>query len=155
MRTFRRWYWALLPLLAIVAYVTVLRVGFQSDDFILLYERRINGFDPSALLPQPYPYWRFYRPVGWFLTWDLNWLLWGYNALPFHLMGLLLHGAAALLLGLWVAELSSRKALGWLAGALFAVFPLHIETVGWIASQWDIWAACFAFLSLLLFTRWW
>jgi hypothetical protein len=45
--------------------------------------------------------------------------------------------------------------LGWLAGAIFAVLPIHLEAVGWLAAQWDLWATLFALLSLLLFTRWW
>jgi hypothetical protein len=149
---FRAWYWALVPFLAIAAYVTVLRIGFLADDLLLLIEGR-SGNRLAHLLPSPD--WFLYRPVGQLFIWDLGWTLWGYNPLPFHLQGLLLHAGVALVLGLWVSEVSSRRWMGLLVGALFAVYPLNSEAVGWLAAQWDALAALFGLLSLWLFTRWW
>src|SRR5438132_4287066 len=128
---FHTWYWALVPLLAIVAYVTVLRVGFLGDDSVLILQAQDVKLDISALVPRPG--WFFYRPIGALLTWKLGYQLWGYNAFPLHLQGLLLHAGVSLALGLWLAEVTLRRSLGWLAGALFAVFPLHLEAVGWLA----------------------
>lgn len=150
---FRSVYWLVLPLLAIGAYITVLRIGFLADDFILLDAARTDVISSRSLLPLPGE--TFYRPVGLLLTWKLGWFLWGFNPLPLHLQGLLLHAGVSLVLGLWLAEITSRRALGWLAGAIFAVLPIHMEAVGWLAAQWDLWATLFALLSLLLFTRWW
>ncbi len=150
---FRRWYWLLIPLLAIAAYATVLRIGFLGDDFVLLAEadsRRV-GFD----LLMPRPGWFLYRPIGSLLIWDLGVRLWGNNPFPFHLQGLLLHALTSLALGLWLAEATSRRFLGWLAGALFAVFPLHLEAVGWVSAQWDALSALFGIGGLWLFTMWW
>ncbi|MBF6614066.1 MAG: hypothetical protein IVW55_13135 [Chloroflexi bacterium] len=150
--TFQRWYWALIPLLATAAYVTVLRIGFLSDDYVLLYGARHSGIELRTFSPAG---WVFYRPVGTILTWQIGWQLWGYNPLPYHLISLILHAATALILGLWLAEVTGKRSLGWLAGAFFAVFPLHLEAVGWLAAQWDLWAAFFVMLSLYCFTRWW
>lgn len=96
-----------------------------------------------------------YRPISEFLTWRLGWQFWGTNPLPYHVISLLLHASVALLLGLWVAELSGRRLMAWLTGVLFAVFPLHTESVAWLADQWSLWASLFFLLSLLLFSRWW
>src|SRR3712207_6273716 len=133
--TFRTWHWALIPLLAVLAYASVLCIGFLSDDNILLSMARSEGVTLQGLLPDPV--WPGYRPVGALLTWRLGWLLWGPNPVPYHLVGLLVHASTSLVLGLWLSELTTRRALGWLAGALFAVFPLHLEAVGWLAAQWD------------------
>lgn len=152
---FSRLYWASVPLLAVAAYVTALRIGFIADDFVLIYEPWRRGFDLGLLAPNPTPYWRFYRPVGWLLTWLLGWAVWGFNPLPYHVLGLLLHAGVSLALGLWLAALTSWRWLGRLAGALFAVYPLHAEAVGWVSAQWDLWAALFGLLSLLTFTLWW
>jgi hypothetical protein len=148
------WYWALVPVLAVAAYVTALRVGFLADDWLLLAGARVSKLNLQAAF-NPNPDWPFYRPVGSLLTWQLGGQLWGLDPLPYHLLSLLLHAGVALVFGVWVAEITSRHALGWLAGALFAVFPLHIEAVGWVAAQWDLWAALFGFLGLWFFTRWW
>lgn len=151
--SFRRLYWLFVPVLAIAAYVMVLRVGFLSDDFLLLHEASASQsyFDFFRSDPSKF----FYRPVGQTLTWQLGWDLFGFRPLPYHLIGLLLHAAIATLLGFWFALVTRRPVMGWLAGALFAVFPLNTEAVGWLASQWDLWAAFFTLVSLCLFVLWW
>lgn len=127
------------------------------DDWGLLRAARDTGVSLGDLLPKAVMPDRFYfyRPVGALLTWQIGWQLWGLNPLPYHLESLLLHACVALMLGLWLASASGRQSLGWLAGALFAVFPLHLEAVTWLAAQWDTLAAFFALLSLLTFTLWW
>ncbi len=118
---FRRGYWALIPLIATLAYATTLRIGFLSDDFLLLYSARQRGLDPGVWLPDLN--WLFYRPVGTFLTWQLGWQLRDFNPFLYHLVGLFMHATVSLLLGLWLATATSNRSVGWLAGALFAVFP--------------------------------
>lgn len=142
-----------MPLLAIAAYATVLRIGFLSDDFIFLYNSRESGLDLGVFVPEPH--WYLYRPLGVVLVGQLGWQLWGYDPVGYHLVGLLLHAGSSLLLGLLAAEISLRRALGWLAGALFAVFPLHLEAVGWMSAQWDAWSVLFALASLWFFIIWW
>lgn len=149
---FRRWYWAFVPLLTIAAYVTVVRIGFLSEDLGL--NRTAQGeLGWQAVLPNQGL--RFYRPLGFLLTWRLNWPIWGLNPFPYHLEGLLVHAAVALVLALWLADVTGYRWLGWLSGTLFGVFPLNTEAVGWLATQWDLWAALFGILSMWLFTRWW
>jgi hypothetical protein len=145
--------WLLLPALAVAAYITVLRIGFLSDDLLLLHRAAADGIGPGVLLPSPD--WPFYRPFGTLVTWQLGWQLWHFNPFPYHLIGLLVHGGASLALGLWVSEISGLRPVGLIAGALFAVFPLHLEAVGWLAAQWDAWAVLFVLLSLWLFAAWW
>jgi hypothetical protein len=89
------------------------------------------------------------------VIWQLGWVLWGANPVPYQVFGLLLHAGVALMLGLWLAEATQRQTLGWLAGALFGVFPLHLEAVGWISAHWDALATLLAITSLYCFTRWW
>jgi hypothetical protein len=150
---FRTWYWLLVPALALVAYATVLRVGFLADDLLLLETARVRGIGIRLLLPHDGDL--FYRPTGLVLTWVTGWHAWGFNPLPYHLQGLFLHALTSLVLALWISNVSSRTWLGWLCGALFAVFPVHLEAVGWVASQWDIQATLFGLLSIWLFTLWW
>ncbi|HMA38042.1 MAG TPA: hypothetical protein VKY74_26570 [Chloroflexia bacterium] len=145
--------WALVGLLAVATSITVLGVGFLADDFPLLARARASGIDLHGLLPGPDP--TFYRPVGVLLIFQLGWLVWGFHPLPYHLLSLALHTGTALGLGLWLAEASGRRGLGALAGALFAVFPLHLEAVAWVGAAYDPLATCCAMFSLWLFTAWW
>jgi hypothetical protein len=150
--TFRRWYWALVPLLTIAAYVTVVRIGFLSEDMGL---NRIALGESGWQTVLPNPGLRFYRPLGFLLTWRINWPLFGLNPFPYHLEGLLAHAGAAMLFGLWLADITRKRWLGWLAGVLFGVFPLNMEAVGWLATQWDLWAAVFGTLAVWWFSKWW
>ena len=153
------WYWAIVPTLAILAYLPSLWVGFLSDDYGFLFRaetRDLRGYlGWNIFLPSQGAGVAFYRPFGMLTTWQLNWQMWGLNPFPYHLLGLLLHAATSLVLGLWVSDLVRKRSEGLLAGMLFAVFPIHLEAVGWLSAQWDIWAALFAITSLWLFNKWW
>src|SRR5690349_15417311 len=120
--------WLLVPLLAVIAYVPVLQIGFLSDDSVLLAGGR-QALGLQNLLPEPA--WIFYRPVGTLLTWELGGRLWGLDPWPYHLASLALHAGTALALASWWGAAAGRRGPGLLAGALFAVFPLHLEAVGW------------------------
>ena len=148
-----RWWWVCIPVFALFAYLPVVNIGFLGDDFVLLADAYDHRLDIQALFFQPGRW--FYRPLGHLLVWRLGAVTWGLNPWPYHLISLLLHAGVALVLALWLAELTRRRALGWLAGALFAVFPLHLEAVAWVSAQWDTWAVFFVLISVWLFTRWW
>lgn len=150
---FRAWYWLLVPALAVLAYGSVLGVGLLSDDYPQLYTGRQTGIDLGTFLPGTQI--GFYRPVGVLLIWQLGWQLWGYNPFGYHLVQLLAHAGSSLLLGLWLAMITGRRALGLLAGALFAVIPLHLEAVAFVGAQFDSFAVLFGLASLLCFTLWW
>lgn len=134
-----RWYWLLVPLLAVAAYAPVLSTWFVGDDFGHLF------FLTSLPWPKPFTTWQagsmFYRPLSTSLSWELGRALFGTNALPYHIVSLALHALTALLLSLGVATISGSRRTGWIAGALFAVYPLSVEPVAWLAAQWDLWAA--------------
>jgi hypothetical protein len=150
---FRVWYWALVPLLALIAYLPAITVDFLADDLHMLHEAKVEGIAADVLMP--HPQWWFYRPLGTLLIWRVGWQLWGYNPVPYHVIGLLVHSGVALALGLWLAEITRVRWTGWIAGALFAVYPIHAEAIGWLAAQWNLWAALYGLLSLWLFSKWW
>ena len=98
--------------------------------------------------------WYFYRPIGGRLP---GWLAVACGALIHCLTtrwdGRCMHWQS-LLSGYGWQRL--HRGGGWLlAGSLFAVYPLHMEAVGWIAAQWDQWATMFGLLGLWLYSMWW
>ncbi|HET9493491.1 MAG TPA: hypothetical protein VFR15_04595 [Chloroflexia bacterium] len=145
--------WLAVPLLAVAAYAPVARMWFVADDFghllfhrSLAFPKALYAFDAENM---------FYRPLSTVLTWNLGHALFGTNALPYHLMSLAAHALAALLLARAVATISGSSRTGWLAGALFAVYPLCTEPVAWLASQWDLLAAVGAFGAVWGFAAAW
>lgn len=71
----------------------------------------------------------------------------------YHLQNVAWHIAATCLLYLALVALTGREAASALVAALFALHPLHIESVAWIAERKDVLSAAFGFLSLYVYAR--
>ena len=76
----------------------------------------------------------FWHPLTW-LSHMLDWQLFGPRAGGHHAMGLLLHVANTLLLFLALARLTSRFWESAAVAALFALHPLHVESVAWVSER--------------------
>jgi tetratricopeptide (TPR) repeat protein len=94
----------------------------------------------------------FWHPITW-LSHMLDWQLFGPRAGGHHAMGLLLHVANTLLLFLALARLTSRLWESAAVAALFALHPLHVESVAWVSERKDVLSALFFMLTLLAYTR--
>ena len=70
-----------------------------------------------------------------------------------HLTSVLLHAATAVVLFLVLLQMT---AAGWpsaFAAALFAVHPLHVESVAWIAERKDVLSGLFFVLTIGAYVR--
>jgi len=124
--------------------------------------------DPSYVTENPYVTTAFTREgVAWALTnrvngnWQpLTWLSHMLDAATFgswagghHLVSALLHALNAALV-FWV--LAAATGALWrsaLVAALFALHPLHVESVAWISERKDVLSAFFALLSMWAYVR--
>lgn len=79
--------------------------------------------------------------------------LFGMNAGRHHLVNLLLHVANGLLLFLVLRGLTGAFWRSALAAALFAVHPLHLESVAWVAERKDVLSTFFLLLTLAAYRR--
>jgi tetratricopeptide (TPR) repeat protein len=135
---------ALAFVLAAGVYVPSLWGGFLYDDIAILVENRrlqdlralptVLGYEPARPL------------LG--LTWALNYAVAGTRPWPYHLVNLLIHAAnAALVASLlgWIARRALQPdpaAVALWGGALFAVTPMAVESVAYIASRSSLLSAC-------------
>ncbi len=153
-----RWVWAICGfLLLAVGLVFGQRVGhdfIEFDDSVFVYENPYitPGFTfPGlwwALTDGPYGEW---GPLA-ALSHMLDCQLYGLNPAGHYLTNLLLHGAASVLLFLVLLRMSGDLwPSAWVA-AVFAIHPLHVESVAWIAERRDVLSGLFFMLVLGTYT---
>ena len=91
-----------------------------------------------------------WHPATW-LSHMLDVRLFGMHAGAHHLMSLALHVANTLLLFLLFARTTASRQRAALVAALFAVHPLHVESVAWIAERKDVLSTFFWLLALIAY----
>jgi hypothetical protein len=70
-----------------------------------------------------------------------------------HLTNVFFHAASTLLLFFLLAQITGAPWQSLFVAALFALHPLHVESVAWVAERKDVLSGFFWFLTLLLYAR--
>ena len=91
-----------------------------------------------------------WHPLTW-LSLQLDATLFGVSAPAFHRTNLILHCAASFLLFLGLRWMTGAKWRSALVGGLFALHPLHVESVAWIAERKDVLSGLFWMLTILAY----
>lgn len=79
--------------------------------------------------------------------------LFGMNAGAHHAVNLIIHTINTLLVYLVFRRITGVRPASGLVAALFAIHPLHVEPVVWIASRKDLLSCLFFLLALILYHR--
>jgi protein O-mannosyl-transferase len=91
-----------------------------------------------------------WHPLTW-LSHQLDVTLFGLRAGAHHLTNVLFHGVNILLLFLLLLRLTGAFWRAACVAALFALHPLHVESVAWVAERKDLLCAFFVLLTLLVY----
>ena len=83
----------------------------------------------------------------------LDWQLYGPNAGGHHLTNVLLHTATVILLFLLLQRMTGAIWRSAFVAAIFAVHPLRVESVAWVAERKDVLSGLFFMLALWTWTR--
>jgi tetratricopeptide (TPR) repeat protein len=155
---------SLLLMIAIVAVFFPATGGdFVYDDLILIQQNaqvaelsNIPGLFLSG-------YWEFgdgelanvgyYRPLTMTLITLVN--VWGGGGPePLHWLSLVIYAGACIAAWRFAARLLKSEGAGFFAALLFAMHPVHVESVAWISSMHDALFALFGFMSLSRLLDW-
>jgi len=93
-----------------------------------------------------------WHPLTWMLH-TLNWQMFHENASGHHGISLLLHVSNVILLFLILVRSTASPWKSWIAAAIFAVHPLNVESVAWIAETKNLLSTMF-FLGGLMAYGW-
>jgi len=129
-------------------------VNFDDPDYILKNDYVTSGLTFSNIK------WAFttfhasnWHPVTW-LSHMLDCDLFGLDPAWHHYVNVLLHGLNVLLVYALFEKLTHKTAESFFVAALFAIHPLHIESVAWLSERKDLLSTFFGLLSILFYVRW-
>ena len=142
--------------LTLVVYAGVWSFGYvQFDDPQYVYQNKYiaDGLTwPSIQWAFTSAYAMNWHPVTW-LSHMVDIQLFGLEPGPAHFINLLLHiGSTLLLFWLLLTTTGARGASAFVA-ALFAVHPLHVESVAWVSERKDVLSTFFWMLTLVAYAQ--
>lgn len=129
-------------------------VNWDDPAFVLQNPRVLEGFSWANVC------WAFtnltssgyWQPVIW-LSYMLDATLFGPGAAGFHFTNILLHAVNAVLVFLLFRRMTGAYWRSALVAALFALHPLRVESVAWVAERKDVLSTFLALLTLWFYAR--
>jgi tetratricopeptide (TPR) repeat protein len=139
-----------LLVVTVVAYWPSIGGGFiwDDDDYVLnnVELRTVDGLQ-RLWIPTVT---RQYYPVVFTSFW-IEYQIWGDTPLGYHLVNVVLHLANVMLVWRIFTALGVRGA--WLIAAVFALHPVHVESVAWITERKNVLSTLFYLLATLTYLR--
>jgi protein O-mannosyl-transferase len=158
-RAFPLWILAALCLVAFLAYARTLSFDFVYDDdaqvlrnpWIRDWSQVGNFFfsDVWSFSSTSPGSTNYYRPLH-MVAHAVGYTISGLQPYGFHLINILLHSLSTLLVALFAYRLTRDRLVGAASGFLFALHPVHAESVSWVAGITDPLCAVFYFGALTI-----
>jgi hypothetical protein len=145
--------------LALATYANAALNGFALDDgFLITGNPRITSlrnlplFFTTDLFGGAYPGAMYYRPLV-PTSFALEYAVVGQSPLLYHLTNILLHAWVCALAYLLTLRVFAQQTLALIAGAAFAVHPVHTEVVTAISGRGDLLGTVFVLTAGVLYAR--
>jgi tetratricopeptide (TPR) repeat protein len=143
-----------LAILTVITFWPLKDCGFINlDDNVYVYENANvqSGLNWNSIrqtfsfeLREGIGHW---HPVTW-LSLMLDYQIFGLNPQGFHLINLLFHVMNTILLFLILCRMTKKLWPSAFVAALFAIHPLHVESVAWITERKDVLSTFFWMLAM-------
>jgi tetratricopeptide (TPR) repeat protein len=153
--------WSLLIFLTLILITFAVFYQVRSFEFV-------NSDDPVYVYQNPNVWagitleaikWAFttgyggnWHPLTW-LSHMLDWQLFGSNPAGHHLVNLIFHIANTLLLFVVLRQMTGAIWPSAFVAALFALHPLHVESVAWVSERKDVLSTFFWMLTMWAYVR--
>lgn len=144
----------LIALVTVAAYWPVLQnsfIDFDDDDYVTVNMAVRQGLTLKGVI------WAFstfhagnWHPLTW-LSHMLDVELFGLNPLGHHAGNLLFHTLNSVLLCALLYRLTGFIGRSMIVALLFAIHPLHVESVAWVAERKDVLSTFFWLLTMLAY----
>ena len=127
-------------------------LNFDDDAYITENTHVAQGLTSSSII------WAFksvhesnWHPVTW-LSHMADVEVYGMNPRGHHLTNVIIHTVSTVLLFLLLLRLTGALWQSSFVAAMFAIHPLHVESVAWVAERKDVLCTFFCFLTLYLYS---
>jgi len=140
-----------LLVLVLLAYAPALDAGFVwDDDYFVTDNETLRDLAGLRRIWTELGARSQYYPLVFSSFW-LEYRLWGLRPAGYHAVNIALHALNAALLWFVLRRLSVPGA--WVAAAVFAVHPVHVESVAWITERKNVLSGLFYLSALLCYLR--
>ncbi len=142
---------ALIILMTLAAYIPAMKGGYiWDDDAYIINNRHIRTIEGLRQIwfniksePQYYPMVH----TGFWIEYHL----WQLNPFGYHVVNIILHILNAILL--WIILRKLEIPAAWMAAAVFALHPVHVESAAWITERKNTLSGFFYLCSVITFLR--
>lgn len=136
--------------LVLLANAPALDAWFAADDFLWLEISRLD--DVLRSFVGPWGHGAAWRPLS-RVSFYVDYLLFGLDARPWHVVNLLWHTTAATLLAALLYRLTRDATFSLATAAIFALLPMQYENTLWISARSHAIALAGALASLIVLDR--
>ena len=128
-------------------------INFDDNEYVIENPIVLGGLTWSGIA-QAFlqPHASNWNPLAW-LSHMLDVQLYGMNPAGHHLTSVLFHALNAVLLFWLLRQMTGALGPSFFAAAFFAVHPLRVESVAWIAERKDVLSGFFFFLTLIAYVH--
>lgn len=158
----------IIALLSVAVFIPALQNGFVNwDDPRYVYENQHIRTIDFTFFKWMFTGFHFanWHPLTW-LSHAIDYAVWGLDPMGHHLTSILLHGLNTFLVVILITRLiqiahpgkdehgfNVPLTAGVVTGLLFALHPIHVESVAWVSERKDLLCAFFFLLSMLSYLK--
>jgi hypothetical protein len=140
-----------LIIIVAIAYANICGNEFTNwdDEHLLVRNKAIRSLDPIFVIRN---FHLTYPPLI-VISHSLDYEFWRLNPVGYHITDIMLYVLIVLAFYFVCQSLIGGSVPAFIAASLFAVYPLHVESVAWLSSRKDGLAVLFYFLGFIAYLR--